>query len=89
MTFVRSILATNGPAAVILIRLIVGGVFLSEGVQKFLYWYARSSEFLQSPLMQNLRWMRVPGDTIYFLGAAALVLFVAGLKTGQSFKRKF
>jgi nitric oxide reductase subunit B len=51
------------------------------------YWYARSSEFMQSPLMQNLRWMRVPGDTIFFLGAVALVLFVAGLKTGHSFKR--
>ncbi|HTM55456.1 MAG TPA: nitric-oxide reductase large subunit [Pirellulales bacterium] len=51
------------------------------------YWYARSSEFLQSPLMQNLRWMRVPGDTLFFLGAVALVLFVAGLKTGHSFRR--
>lgn len=51
------------------------------------YWYARSGEFLQSPLMQNLRWMRVPGDTIFFLGAVALTLFVAGLKTGHSFRR--
>ncbi len=52
------------------------------------YWYARSSEFLQTPIMQQLRWMRVPGDTIFFLGAVALVIFVAGLKTGHSFKRK-
>jgi nitric oxide reductase subunit B len=37
--------------------------------------------------MQNLRWMRVPGDTLVFLGAVALVLFVAGLKTGHSIKR--
>jgi nitric oxide reductase subunit B len=51
------------------------------------YWYARSPEFLQTPLMQNLRWMRVPGDTVFFLGAVALVLFVAGLKTGHSFRR--
>lgn len=51
------------------------------------YWYARSSEFMQTPLMQNLRWMRVPGDTIFFLSAVALVLFVAGLKTGQPFKK--
>jgi hypothetical protein len=27
------------------------------------YWYARSSEFMQTDLMQTLRWMRVPGDT--------------------------
>ncbi len=51
------------------------------------YWYARSSEFLQSPLMQDLRWMRVPGDTIFALGAVALTVFVAGLKTGHSFRR--
>ncbi len=50
------------------------------------YWYARSAEFLQTPVMQNLRWMRVLGDTIFFLGAVALVVFVAGLKTGHSFQ---
>ena len=33
--------------------------------------------------MQTLRWLRVPGDTIFFLGAVALVVFVAGLKTGH------
>jgi len=51
------------------------------------YWYARSSEFMQTPLMQTLRWMRVPGDTVFFLGAVALVVFVAGLKTGHSFRK--
>ena len=40
------------------------------------YWYARSSEFLGSPLMQRLRWMRVPGDTLFALGALTLVGFV-------------
>jgi nitric oxide reductase subunit B len=51
------------------------------------YWFARSSEFMQTDLMQTLRWMRVPGDTIFFIGAVALVIFVAGLKTGHSFKK--
>jgi len=37
MTFFQRLLFTNAPAAVILIRLIVGGVFLSEGIQKFLF----------------------------------------------------
>lgn len=31
------IVASNAPTAVILIRLMVGGVFLAEGIQKFLY----------------------------------------------------
>jgi len=52
------------------------------------YWFARSGEFMKTPIMQNLRWMRVPGDTVFFLGAVALVVFVAGLKTGHSFRRK-
>jgi nitric oxide reductase subunit B len=44
------------------------------------YWYARSTEFLGTPLMQTLRWMRVPGDTLFALGALALVAFVAGIR---------
>ena len=51
------------------------------------YWYARGGEFMQTDLMQTLRWMRVPGDSVFFLGAVALVVFVAGLKTGHSFRR--
>lgn len=34
---VKRLLETNAPAAVFLIRLVVGGVFLSEGIQKFIY----------------------------------------------------
>lgn len=51
------------------------------------YWYSRSPEFMQTPILQTFRWMRVPGDTVFFLGAVALVLFVAGLKTGHSFRK--
>lgn len=37
MSLWRKLLATDAPAAVVLVRLAVGGVFLSEGVQKFLF----------------------------------------------------
>jgi len=33
----RRLLSTNAPAATILVRILVGSVFLSEGIQKFLY----------------------------------------------------
>ena len=33
----RRLLSTNAPAATLLVRLLVGSVFLSEGIQKFLY----------------------------------------------------
>jgi len=37
------------------------------------------------PLLQNLRWLRVVGDTIFALGAVGIGWFVLGLKTGWSF----
>ena len=37
MNLLAKLTATKAPAAVLLIRLMVGGVFLSEGIQKFLY----------------------------------------------------
>jgi putative oxidoreductase len=37
MTLLQKITRTNAPASVILIRLVVGAVFLSEGIQKFLF----------------------------------------------------
>lgn len=37
MTLPERLFATHAPTAVILIRLIVGAVFLSEGIQKFLF----------------------------------------------------
>lgn len=43
------------------------------------YWYARSAEFMQRPIVDLLIWMRVPGDTIFAIGAVALAVFVAGL----------
>jgi nitric oxide reductase subunit B len=50
-------------------------------------WYARSAEFLQTPTMQFLRWMRVPGDVLFAAGAAMLGWFVLGLLTGHSFEK--
>ncbi len=34
---IRRLIETHAPAAVVLVRLIVGAVFLSEGIQKFLF----------------------------------------------------
>jgi nitric oxide reductase subunit B len=47
------------------------------------YWYARSTEFLGTPLMQNLRWLRAPGDTVFAIGALVLVAFVFTMKKGR------
>jgi len=50
-------------------------------------WYARSAEFLQTPVMDTLRWLRVIGDTIFASGVVAFAWFVLGLKTGWSLER--
>ena len=46
---------------------------------------AHSAEFLQQPLLQNPRWLRVISDSIFALGALGLGWFVLGLKTSWSF----
>jgi len=43
------------------------------------YAYARSAEFMQRPIIDLLVWMRVPGDTIFSIGAVALAWFVLRL----------
>ena len=51
-------------------------------------WYARSSEFLQLPIIENLRWLRIVGDSVFLSGVGALAWFVIGLKTGWSYVKQ-
>nr|WP_297308741.1 nitric-oxide reductase large subunit [uncultured Flavobacterium sp.] len=52
------------------------------------YWYARSAEFMQTPIMDTFRWLRIPGDVLLALGEVLLVIFIIGLKFGWSVKEK-
>lgn len=36
--------------------------------------------------MQTLRWMRIPGDVLFAVGAAFVAWFVLGLLTGHSYQ---
>ncbi len=47
------------------------------------YWYARSSDFLGTPLLQQLRWMRAPGDTLFAIGEFIFVLFIFSIRKTQ------
>jgi nitric oxide reductase subunit B len=49
-------------------------------------WYARSTDFLQQPWIQLLRWMRMPGDVTFLAGVAAFTWFMAGLWRGWSYE---
>ena len=50
-------------------------------------WRARSAEFLDEPWLEVFRWMRIPGDTVFAIGAPAIGWFMLGLLTGRSIKR--
>jgi nitric oxide reductase subunit B len=50
-------------------------------------WRARSDEFLNEPWLEFVRWMRIPGDTVFAIGALAIGWFMFGLLTGRSVKR--
>jgi nitric oxide reductase subunit B len=43
------------------------------------YWFARSAELMQKPIIHLLVWMRVPGDVIFSVGAVTLAWFVLRL----------
>lgn len=51
-------------------------------------WYARSSELMQTNLMQNLRWLRVFGDVVFTVGVLALGLFMFNLFTSYRLRVK-
>jgi nitric oxide reductase subunit B len=76
-----------GLALMVLLSLLPVGLLQAWASVEHGMWYARSAEFMQTPLMDTLRWLRVIGDTIFALGAVALGWFVLGLKTGWSLER--
>jgi len=73
-----------GLALMVLLSDLPRGVLQTWASIEYGMWYARSAEFLQTGLMDSLRWSRVIGDTIFGAGALALGWFVLGLKTGWS-----
>jgi len=81
--------ATNiGLMAMILLSLLPVGLMQTWASVEHGYWYARSAEFLQSPVIGRFRWLRVVGDTIFAAGCVAFVWFIFGLSTGYSYKKE-
>lgn len=56
---------------------------ISEGL-----WYARSSEFLYTPALTVLRWLRTPGDIVFAIGGLAIGVFMVGLLFGYSVRKR-
>jgi nitric oxide reductase subunit B len=75
-----------GLALMILLSLLPLGLMQTWASVEHGMWYARSAEFMQTPLLNDIRWARVIGDTVFAVGVIALGWFVLGLKTGWSLK---
>jgi nitric oxide reductase subunit B len=50
-------------------------------------WYARSSDFLYTPALTVLRWLRTPGDIVFAIGGLSIGVFMVGLLFGWSIRR--
>ena len=59
-----------------LLTLLPMGVLQLQAALENGYWYARSAEFMGQPLIHLLVWMRVPGDTIFSIGALLVAWFM-------------
>ncbi|MCP4403951.1 MAG: nitric-oxide reductase large subunit [bacterium] len=77
-----------GLALMVLISVLPIGLLQTNASVQHGLWYARSMEFMQQPLLNNLRWLRAIGDSIFGLGILALGWFILGLKTGWSVKEE-
>lgn len=73
-----------GLALMVLISVLPVGLMQTWASVEHGLWYARSAAFLQTDLMDTLRWLRIVGDTIFAFGILALIWFIAGLKFGWS-----
>ncbi|OPZ14021.1 MAG: Nitric oxide reductase subunit B [Alphaproteobacteria bacterium ADurb.BinA280] len=68
-----------GLSAMALFTLLPIGVLQLIAALDHGYWFARSADMMQQPIIQMLVWMRVPGDTLFSVGAVALAWFVLRL----------
>lgn len=65
-----------GLALMTFLSLLPQGLWQTYAAIEHYYAFARSAEFMHSPLMEGLVWARVPGDVIFSLGVGAFALFV-------------
>ena len=73
-----------GLALMVLLSLLPIGLAQTWASVEHGMWYARSAEFLQTPWLQQLRWLRVVGDTVFGFGILAIGFFIVGLQLGWS-----
>ncbi len=68
-----------GLAMMVFMSLLPAGIYQAYHSVTTGLWYARSAGIVHSSVMEALVWLRVPGDIVFSLGAAALGLYALKL----------
>jgi nitric oxide reductase subunit B len=72
----------GGLALMVLLTLLPLGIAQLHAALEHGYWYARSAQFLDQPLVHTLVWLRMPGDVLFAGGALLGAAFGARLWRG-------
>jgi nitric oxide reductase subunit B len=76
-----------GLAMMVFMSLVPAGIYQAWASITQGTWFARSAEFVHSPIMETLVWMRVPGDIVFAVGTVFLAWFAVRLLTGGKKQR--
>ncbi|TFW33868.1 nitric-oxide reductase large subunit [Massilia horti] len=71
-----------GLAMMVFMSLVPAGIYQAVASISKGMWFARSPEVIHSPFMENMVWLRVPGDVVFALGTLFLALFALRLLRG-------
>jgi nitric oxide reductase subunit B len=65
-----------GLAMMVFMALVPAGIYQAWASITKGMWFARSPEVIHSAFMENMVWLRVPGDVVFAVGTVFLALFV-------------
>lgn len=72
-------LLNTGLAMMVFMALVPAGIYQAVASVSKGMWYARSPAVIHSAFMENMVWLRVPGDIVFSVGVLCLALFVLRL----------
>ncbi|GAB3416970.1 nitric-oxide reductase large subunit [Massilia agilis] len=71
-----------GLAMMVFMALVPAGIYQAAASITKGMWYARSPEVIHSAFMENMVWLRVPGDIVFAIGVLFLAVFALRLLRG-------
>jgi nitric oxide reductase subunit B len=72
-----------GLAMMVFMSLVPAGIYQAWASVSKGMWFARSPEVVHSAFMENMVWLRVPGDVVFAIGTLFLAVFALRLLIGR------